>query len=214
LIELDTGAGQARAYKGKPERASGPGVLVLHAWWGLTPFFKGVCDRLAAEGFVSLAPDLFGGVTADTAEEAEQLVNGMDNKRTYQLITAAVERLRLESGSDGVGVVGFSLGGYWALALEDHIRAVVTFYGTGDPEQVTSDAAYQGHFAETDEFAPMEEVRRLEDGLRAKGKEVEFHVYEGAGHWFFEEDRPGHYDPEAARLAWARTVQFLRRHLG
>ncbi len=189
-------------------------MLVLHAWWGLTPFFKGVCDRLAAQGFVALAPDLFAGVTAATPEEAEQLVQSMDQRRTYQVIAAAVERLRNESGSDGVGVVGFSLGGYWALALEDHIRAAVTFYQASDPQYVTAGAAYQGHFAETDEFATLDEVRQLEDALRAKGREVEFYVYEGTGHWFFEEDQPGHYDAAAARLAWARTVEFLHRHLG
>ena len=214
MIEIESAAGRARVYKGKPERASGPGVLVLHAWWGLTPFFKSVCDRLAAEGFVSLAPDLFGGATADTPEEAERLVQSMDQRSTYQVIAAAVERLRSDSGSDGVGVVGFSLGASWALALDDHIRAAVVFYGTGDPENVTADAAYQGHFAETDEFEPLEGVRHLEDGLRAKGREVDFHVYDGTGHWFFEEDRPGSYDAEAARLAWARTVEFLHRHLG
>ena len=71
-----------------------------------------------------------------------------------------------------------------------------------------------GHYAQHDEWEPPEEVRRTEEALRAAGREVTFYTYPGVGHWFFEEDRPGYYDAEAANLAWERTVSFLRGRLG
>ncbi|MDP9380728.1 MAG: dienelactone hydrolase family protein [Chloroflexota bacterium] len=215
MIEYRAGDVGNTAYLAAP-RDGGPGVLVLHAWWGLTPFFKGLCDRLAGEGFIALAPYLYGNrATAATIEEAERLVAGMDGDRTYALITAAIDRLRSSDGVQGenIGVVGFSLGGAWALLLEDHISAVVTFYEAGNPENISADASFQGHFAEQDEYAPPEDVRRLEEGLRAKGREIEVYTYPGTGHWFFEEDRPGHYNADAAQLAWERTVRFLRDRL-
>ncbi len=112
-----------------------------------------------------------------------------------------------------MGVVGFSLGGTWALRQADQARAVVTFYGVGDPESGKPDVAYQGHFAELDKFDPPEVAREIEETLRNGAKEVEFHIYESAHHWFFEEDRPEHFNPRAAHLAWDRMLRFLHRHL-
>ncbi|MDQ3856249.1 MAG: dienelactone hydrolase family protein [Chloroflexota bacterium] len=215
MLEIGGERVVGHAHLATPAAGAGPGVLVLHAWWGLTPFFKQVADRLAAEGYYVLAPDLYAGQTATTIEEATQLRDATDDDRTYKLITESVEYLRSLEGAtgDGIGVVGFSMGGWWALSLEDHIRAVVTFYGAGvDPENITAEAAYQGHFAEDDEFEPLESVKQLEEGLRARGKEVEMHIYPSARHWFFEKDRP-EYDPEAAKVAWERTCAFLARHL-
>jgi carboxymethylenebutenolidase len=81
-------------------------------------------------------------------------------------------------------------------------------------EYATARAAYVGHYAEEDEWEPDEEVRGTEAALRAVGREVTFYTYPGVGHWFFEEDRPGYFDAEAARLAWGRTVDFMRASLG
>ena len=100
------------------------------------------------------------------------------------------------------------------MPLEDHIAAAVIFYGTTKAEYVTANASYQGHFAEHDQYEPIESVRALEEGIRAGGREATFYIYPGTGHWFFEEDRPAAYDAEAAALAWQRTVAFLRQHLG
>ena len=99
----------------------------------------------------------------------------------------------------------------------DLLRAVVAFYGTGlwlQTEYSVARAAYLGHYAEVDEWEPIDEVRGTQEALRAAGCEVTFYTYPGVGHWFFEEDRIAHYDAEAARLAWERTVEFLRARLG
>ena len=196
-------------------------MLVLHAWWGLTPFFEDVCERLAAEGFVAFAPDRYGGPTATTIEEAEALQRQREDRvRTEAALRASVEFLRAHEAvvGEGLGALGFSAGAQWALLLSvrepELISAVVAFYGTGQTDFSAARAAYLGHYAEVDEWEPIDEVRGTQEALRAAGCEVTFYTYPGVGHWFFEEDRVGHFDAEATRLAWERTVDFLRARLG
>ncbi len=218
---LHVGSTGHRAYLAVPDSGAGPGVLVLHAWWGLTPVFTDVCDRLAAAGFVALAPSLFsGGATATTIAEAEALRDANDEESVAEpVMLAAAEQLRALPAVTGaqIGVIGFSLGAYWALYLSqvrpDDVSAVVTIYGTDDGDYRTARAAYLGHFAEHDDYEPLEAVHALEAKMRAAGREVTFHVYPGAGHWFVEPNRPDVYDATAAELVWERTLAFLKAQL-
>lgn len=214
MIEFAVESRPVRAYQAAPSHSDGPGVLVLHAWWGLTPVFTGVCDRLAREGFVALAPDLYNGQTADKIEEAERLAQSLDPEATSKVVNAAVERLREHEGvrGDRMGVIGFSLGSGFALTMGGPVAAIVTFYGTTYPEWSWAKAAFQGHFAENDPYEPAEYVRGLEDSLRRAGRDVTFYTYPGTSHWFFEPNRP-EYNAQAADLAWRRTLDFLRLHL-
>lgn len=203
-----------------PHSGSGPGVLVLHAWWGLTPFFRSICDRLADAGFVALAPDLHGdGRTADTPDEAEALLAATDPNRTANLVVASLSALRSMPATDGgrVGIVGFSMGASWALwaatRFPDDVAAASVFYGGQDIDFSPARAAFQGHFAEHDEFESDDDVAYLEAQLRLCGHSVDFHRYPGTGHWFVESDRPAAYVAGAADLAWDRTVAFLHQHL-
>jgi carboxymethylenebutenolidase len=222
MLEFDINGRTVAGYLALPERGHGPGVLVLHAWWGLTPFFEDVCERLAAEGFVAFAPDRYGGPTAATIEEAEALQQQREDQvRTEAALVASVEFLSAHEAvvGEGLGALGFSAGAAWALLLSvrkpNLIRAVVTFYGTaGQVDYSVARAAYLGHYAEVDEWEPIDEVRGTQETLRAAGCEVTFYTYPGVGHWFFEEDRADHYNAEASRLAWERTVEFLRVRLG
>ncbi|HMJ75844.1 MAG TPA: dienelactone hydrolase family protein [Iamia sp.] len=207
------------AYVVTPPGGEGPGVLVLHAWWGLTPFFKGVADRLADAGFVALAPDLFAGETASTPDEAEALQATSSPNETAALVLSAagaLDGLPATTGP-GIGVVGFSMGGSWALwaatRLPEVVGAVVTFYGTTDLDPEPGRAAVQAHFAELDELVSDDEKVTLEAELRLLGRPVEVHHYSGTGHWFFEDDHVAAHDPIAAELAWERTIDFLHRHL-
>lgn len=194
-------------------------VLVLHAWWGLTPFFKGFCDRLAAEGFLTLAPDLYDGKTALTREEADKLRKKMGKAKATAYILDSLDALRnsasLHQGK--IGLIGFSLGAYWALWLAESrpadIAAVTLFYGTRGGEYLNGNMAFQGHFAETDEFEPASSVKSLERTLRKAGKSHEFHFYPNTRHWFFESNQVGYYDEVASQLSWQRTVAFLKSHL-
>jgi carboxymethylenebutenolidase len=208
-------------YIAVPASGSGPGVLVLHAWWGLTDVFRGACDRLADAGFVALAPDLYDGATTASIAEAEQLSQRLDDAATRATILDALYHLRAHPGvrDTPVGVIGFSLGAFYAYWLSterpDAVAAVVVYYGTGDPgaDYTRARAAYLGHYATLDPYEPEEGVRQLEMALRAGGREVSFHTYPGTGHWFAEDNRPDAYNADAAALAWERTLAFLREHL-
>ena len=214
------GGSAGTGYVVTPKGGTGPGVLVLHAWWGLTPFFHSVCDRLADAGFVALAPDLHGdGRTADTPDEAEALLASTDPNRTAGLVTASLSALRsMPATPDGpVGVVGFSMWASWALwaatRYPDHVAAATAFYGSQDIDFDAARAAFQVHAAEIDEFVSDDELAYLEAQLRLSGHDPDVHRYRGTGHWFMESDRPAAYVAEAADLAWDRTVTFLHRHL-
>ncbi len=212
-------------YLAEPSHGSGPGVLVLHAWWGLTQPFRQVCDRLAQAGFVALAPDLYRGKTASTVEEAQALGEALDKdvERVRGDIAGAVQVLRhheatkLANGRGKLAIVGFSLGGAYALdmsvTLAQEIAAVVTFYATYpglDYSRAT--AAYLCHFAEDDPFEPAESVTEMKQALQAAGRPVTVYTYPGTKHWFFEENRP-EYDAQATRVALERTIAFLHERL-
>jgi carboxymethylenebutenolidase len=219
MITMDTTAGPARAYLAPAAGGRGPGVLVMHAWWGLNDAFTGVADRLAAEGFVALAPDLYQGRIAQTIEEAKALREQLDLPRMEAAARAAVGVLQAQPGVDPkrLGAMGFSMGGEWSGLLSDWypeaLRAMVLVYGAAPADFTVARAAVQGHFAEVDEWESLDYVRHMEAAMRAAGREVTIHVYPGVGHWFFEPNRPDVYDAEASRLVWERTLAFLRQKL-
>lgn len=208
-------------YLAVPPSGFGPGILVLHAWWGLNAFFTGLCDRLAGEGFVALAPDLFGGAVASTIPEAEVLrdAHDADAERVQTQVLDALDALRRHPSVRGsaVGTLACSLGAWWAVQLSllrpEVVTATVLFYGAAEADFGAASCAYQGHFGENDEWEPLGQVRAMEAKMRAAGRDVMIHVYRGAGHWFLESDRPDAYNADAAGLAWDRTLSFLRAHL-
>lgn len=198
-----------------PPSGSGPGVLVLHPWWGLNDTIRSVCSRLADSGFVAFAADLYHGKVASTIPEAKALANALDDNQAGREVLQAASYLRQlpEVTGTGLSVVGFSLGAFLALNLSnsdpEDIRKVVIFYGTGPDDFSRSKADYLGHFAMSDEFEPAASVDALEATLRRSGRPVTFYRYEGTGHWFFEPDRKDAFNAAAAKLAWDRTLAFL-----
>ena len=201
-----------------PPAGKGPGVLVLHAWWGLNGTIRDFCTRLAAAGFVVFAPDLYHGQVADDIAGAEVLVRAL-NAREVQVRAEIAEATRflaerVYQPGGALAVVGFSLGAAYALDLSiadpEHVRSVVVFYGTGGDDFGRSKATYLGHFAANDPYEPKSSVARLEASLHRAGRAVTFYHYPGTGHWFFEPDRTQAYDRAAADLAWERTLRFLR----
>ncbi len=216
-IILKAKGGEFRAYLAEPENG-GPGILLLHAWWGLKPFFKQTCDRLAEQGFIVLAPDLREGQIARTIDEAEQLNQKSNSRRTGEIVTAVEDYLLGLPGrkSDRIGVIGFSLGAAWALSvaaeMPEKVAATVLFYGSGDEDLAKVRSKILGHFSEVDEWESYDQTQAAEQKMRAAGIDVKFHIYPGKAHWFVEEDRP-EYDAAAARLAWDRTSHFLKQNL-
>ena len=217
MTTLKAGGQDFQLYVADPP-APGPGVLLLHAWWGLTPFFKQVCDRLAGQGFIAMAPDLRQGRIAHTVDEARQLQEASDDRLTGDTAAAAMSYLLHYPSRMGLktGILGFSMGASWSLALAarqpDEVGAVALFYGSGQPDFGRLQARVIGHFSDVDEWEPYDQTRQVEQKMKSAGVEANFYVYPGVGHWFVEEDRP-EYDPAAARLAWKRTFEFLRDSL-
>ncbi len=219
-----TVAGRAiSGYLALPAQGRGPGVLVLHAWWGLTQPFQQVCDRLAEAGFVALAPDLYHGKTTAAIEDAQALGAALDQdvERWRGDIAAAMQVLRQHpatqqaSGNGKLAFVGFSLGDAYALDTSvnrpEEVAAVVVFYGSYPGlDYRKASAAYLYHFAEDDPYEPAESVAKTEQELRAAGRTVTVYTYPGTKHWFFEQNRP-EYNAEAAQLAWERTITFLQQ---
>ena len=213
-IQLKVDGNTANAYLAMPENG-GPGILLLHAWWGLKPFFKQVCDQLAKQGFTVLAPDLYQGRIAKTIDEAKILREQCDNELIDNIVKVAKDHLVSLRTDQPIGVLGFSMGASWALTIaanEPDVAAAVIFYGAAEADFNKVKAKVLGHFAEVDEWEPIEYVRKMEADMKAADLDVTLHVYPKAGHWFVEEDRP-EYDSASAILAWSRTFEFLRKYL-
>ena len=206
----------AKGYLALPDQTNAPGVLVLHAWWGLNPFFKSLCDRLAAEGFVAFAPDLNEGRVALTIDEAKQIMSESDDDRKHAVATAAVDFLRgrSEVREEPLALIGFSMGAAWSLVLAserpEDIGKAVLFYGAGEGDFAKIKAEILGHFSDTDEWEDINYVRSMESDMRNAGVRTNFHIYPQMPHWFFEGDRP-EFNPQAAELSWTRTLEFLRK---
>jgi carboxymethylenebutenolidase len=214
-IKLTVNGQSSNAYLAAPNEG-GPGVLVLHAWWGLKPFFKQVCDQLAEHGFVALVPDLYQGRVATTIDEAKAFQVEFEQSGSELMsdtVKAAQTYLSSLCAGKPNGVMGFSMGAAWSMivaANEPNIATVVLFYGAYAPDLSRMKAKVLGHFAEVDEWEPLDGVKAMEKDLQAAGVDATLHIYPGVAHWFMESDRP-EYDPAAAQLAWDRTIEFLKK---
>ncbi len=204
------------AYFVSPRSGPGHPLLLLHSWWGLDSGVRRMADRISDEGHTVLVPDLLTGETFDEAADAEAHLKSLDVDRLASLTQASVHLVR-EKGADRdapVSIVGLSMGaslGLWAsIRIPDAVSRVVSFYGTQTIDFTGARAAYQLHFADTDELVDSDEASFMEATIGLSGLEVESHSYPGTSHWFFEPERPN-YDHGAAEQAWERMVRFLRR---
>ncbi len=198
-----------------------PGVLVIHEWWGLNDNIKAMTRRLAAEGYIALAVDLYGDAVADDPERAEELmtdaVSAPETVRSN--LRQAHEYLSEHALSPRTGVIGWCLGGGWslqaALMLPAELDAMVMYYGqleTSEQRLRELSTPMLGLFGELDESIPAPDVRRFRSRLREMGKDADIHIYPGVGH-AFANPSGGNYDARAAEDAWNRTLEFLDRHL-
>lgn len=222
LIHFPSNGGTGQGYLASPASSRGPGVVVIQEYWGLVDHIKDVAERFAAEGFVALAPDLYHGKTVSEPDEAAKAMMAMQMDEASKEMSGAVDELRRRSGDEGVGVIGFCMGGGLALVLAclrpDAVRAVVPCYGLipwpdAQPDYSALSAVVLGHFAENDEFFSPDKARQLESQLRGLGKDVEFVIHPGADHAFFNDTRSEVYDAEAARQVWDSAVALFRRQL-
>jgi carboxymethylenebutenolidase len=200
---------------------TGPGLIVIQEWWGLVDHIKQLADRFAAEGFVTLAPDLYHGKQTKSPDEAGKLLMALNiTEAAVDLRGAADYLLALPSvRPKKVSAIGFCMGGQLALfAAQEHpdrISAAVDFYGIHpkvpiDPAKLR--VPVLAHFGRADQSVKEADARALAERCHAAGATFEAHFYD-AGHAFFNDSRPQVFDQPSADLAWQRTLAFLRAHL-
>ncbi len=198
--------------------AGTPAVLIVHEWWGLNEQVRGIARRLAPQGFQAFCVDLYGGTVAKDAAEAAARMQALDAQAVLAQLHAAVHAL-LPRCQGALGVLGYCMGGAHALATAAHnpeVKAAVAFYGI--PSAAMADvsrisAKVLGHYANRDHSVSPERVDALERTLRAAGVQATLYRY-AADHAFANERRPEVYAPEAAELAWQRTLAFFHEVLG
>jgi carboxymethylenebutenolidase len=221
MVEYPCVTGKMKAFLALPDNESKfPAVIVIHENRGLVPHIKEVTRRMAKEGFLSLAPDALSpvGGTPDDISNVGELFAKLDSNETTQNFVSAVAYLKTHPNSSGkVGCTGFCWGGAMtnqvAVKSED-LDAAVPYYGRQpEPDDVKKiKAPVLAHYAENDERINAG-IAAFEEALKAAGKEYHIFIYPGTGHGFNNDTNPGRYPPEAAKLAWDRTIDFFRDKL-
>ncbi len=221
MVKFKSNGGMCEGYLAAPS-GGGPGVIVLQEWWGLVDHIKDVCDRFAKAGFCALAPDLYHGDMAKSPDQAQKLFMALNIAKTEKDMRGAVDFLLAHDActSGKVGTVGFCMGGqlslYAACANPAKAGACVIYYGVHPnvkPDLKALKAPVLGFFAEKDGFVTPAVAKDLEGKIKAAGASVEFHVYPGTDHAFFNDTRKEVYDAKAAKDSWERMLKFYRANL-
>jgi carboxymethylenebutenolidase len=197
-----------------------PALIVIHEWWGLNDNVRAMADRLAAEGYMVLAVDLYGGKTADTPGAARELMlEVVEEPETAKANIRAAYQFLEVAGAPRIGSLGWCFGGGWSLTaaqmFPDDLDASVIYYGqvTGDEEKLRPiNAPILGLFAANDTGIKVESVEAFREALERLRKEHEVHIYPDVGH-AFANPTGNNYSADAATDAWAKTLDFLERHL-
>lgn len=220
LAGEDVKVGETAAYLSEPP-AGEPlgGVVVIHEWWGLNDHVKHWADRLAADGYVALAVDLYGGTVATTREEAMEAMRAVDEAQALATLRAAHDFLQEDERAavERTASIGWCFGGGWSLRLamaEPELDAAVVYYGRvpGDAEELRSiEAPVLGVFGDRDSGIPPDVVKAFAAAMDGAGKDLELATYD-AEH-AFANPSGARYDAENAADAWRVTRGFLCRHL-
>ncbi len=223
-IDIPSGQRGLTGYLAVPDSGRGPGVVVIQEWWGIVPHIRSVADRLAAAGFVALAPDLFRGEHTTEPDEAAKLMMGLRVGAAADDIAASADQL-MRSGlltSAQVGCVGFCMGGGLALlapTVSPHIDCTAAFYPAMPwPDYHPAWGQYSGkeavvHQCEADLPSTGDDIARYAEEIAAHGGIAVVETYAGTQHAFFNDDRPEVHDAAASALSWERTVALLHRRL-
>jgi len=198
-----------------------PAVIMIHEWWGLNDDIRAMADRLAGEGYIVLAVDLFGGNVATTPEEARlRMLSVVENPEpASENIRKAYEFVNATAGAPRIGSLGWGFGGGWslntAMLFTEELDATVTYYGpvTEDEDRLRAiNSPILGLFGAEDKGITVDSVQLFEAALERLRKNYEIHIYPGADHAFANSSGPA-YDAAAAEDAWQKTVEFLDLHL-
>jgi carboxymethylenebutenolidase len=221
-VEFPNGKETVSGFLASPEKPGRyPAVIVVHEWWGLNDWVKEQTQKIADQGMVALAVDLYRGKVAADPSEAHELMRGLPTDRAVSDLNAAFAYLgtRKDVDRDRIGTVGWCMGGGFAIQLAIHqprLRACVINYGAlptdpNDLSQIT--AAVLGNFGADDRGITPADVHAFEKTMRTAGKYADVKIYDGAGHAFENSTNTVGFRPEAAADAWTRTIAFLTRAL-
>ena len=224
MVSFPSNGDSCDGYLALPESGTGAGVIVIQEWWGLVDHIKDLADRFAAEGFVALAPDFFHGAATDEPDEAQRLLMGLAMDRAAKDIQGAAKYLagRNEVTGNGVGVVGFCMGGslaMWSGALADEVKVAVGFYPAIPWEKMSptwgnyTNKYAMIHASEEDGTSKADGVQAAVKGIQEAGGDVEVYDYPGSSHAFFNDQRPEVYSKEHSEQAWRRTLDLLKSRL-
>jgi carboxymethylenebutenolidase len=224
MVSFPSNGDSCDGYLALPESGGGAGVIVIQEWWGLVDHIKDLANRFAAEGFVALAPDFFHGAATDEPDEAQRLLMGLAMDRAAKDIQGAAQYLagRNDVAGNGVGVVGFCMGGslaLWSGALADEVKVAVGFYPAIPWEKMSptwgnyANKSAMIHASEEDGTSKADGIQAAVTGIQEAGGGVEVYDYPGSSHAFFNDQRPEVYSKGHSEQAWRRTLDLLKSRL-
>ena len=199
-----------------------PGIIVIHEWWGLNDWVKEQASKLADQGYVALAIDLYRGKVATTANEAHEFMGGVPQERAARDLQAAFDYLQSRPNvkKDRIGAIGWCMGGGYSLQLalsQPKLAADVVNYGVADYARLAKDtsaigklnAPILGIYGEQDRGIPAGEVKAFAEQVDKAGKKMDVTIYPDAGHAFENPNNKEGYRAQDAADAWNKTVSFL-----
>ncbi len=211
------------AYLSRPDTpGNGPALIVIHEWWGLVPHIKDVADRYASQGYVTVAPDLYGGAVGTSPEEASKLSSSVTPEISKKMLDSVVSYLSSVKfvNPERIGITGFCFGGTHSfnyLCESDRIAAGVLFYATqpvrAEEKLAKITAPVLIIYGDQDYRVKQEVAREIEGKLKRLGKNAQLVIYPGCGHAFFNDQNKQAYRPEASRDAWEKTLAFFAKYL-
>jgi len=224
--------GKSVSYKSGDETVTGmlytpqgkgplPALIVIQEWWGLNDWVKEQASKLADQGYVALAVDLYRGKVATTPDEAHELMRGLPEDRAKRDLRAAYDYLAKHKNvvPQKIGAIGWCMGGGFSLdvaLMEPRLAADVVNYGhlaTDEMSLKQINAPILGIFGGKDRGIPVEDVKKFEQTLKGMGKKIEVVIYPEAGHAFENPNNKAGYRPADAADAWKKTVDFLAANL-
>lgn len=218
MITFPANGGEGQGYLAVgPGGEKKPGVVVIQEWWGLDDHIKDVTERFAAAGFVALAPDLYHGQVATEPDEARKLAMELEVDHAIKEIAGAVKELASRDDVNGVGTIGFCMGGklsFLAAARIPEVGAAVVCYGAGpaDTDIAKIEVPVLGLYAEDDpNITPN--VPNVSAAMAANGKSFTYNIYPGTHHAFFNDMRPEIYNAEASADLWKWSTRFIRQNV-
>ncbi|MFZ3216065.1 MAG: dienelactone hydrolase family protein [Candidatus Acidiferrales bacterium] len=221
-VEFPSGKETVSGFLAVPDKPGVyPGLIVIHEWWGLNDWVKEQTEKLAAQGYVALAVDLYRGKTATDPNEAHELMRGLPQDRAIRDLQAAFDYLntRKDVKPGHIGSIGWCMGGGFSVQFAIHqprLAACVVNYGSlptdpNDIEQIF--APVLGNFGADDRGITPSDVQEFVTAMQGLHRRIDVKIYPGAGHAFANPSNVNGYRPQAAADAWARTLVFLQRAL-